>query len=283
MSKILKSVMTFLIAVPALSLALPAQDKTEIIEKSFRTDASRPAVLEFRDVDGRLILSPSDEAAISVRIRKEVKTRDAKRAARLFRDTKVELEQRGNTVTVRIRYPRFRGLFFWLRDSARVKVVSEIRVPAGAQVKAELVDGPVRGDNLEANVAVDIVDGDVRFDGLKGTVRVDSVDGDTEVSGDIKSLDLKSVDGDIRVALSPGSAMSEDWKIRTTDGDVTVYLPESFSAEMEIRKGDGRLETDWPVESRKGLSRHTFNATIGSGGRLLSIRTVDGRVTLKRK
>jgi len=282
MNKSLKRTLAILIPFLAFATALSAQDNSELIEKSFRTDASRPAVLEFRDVDGQLILTPSADEFLSVRIRKEVRARDDKRAQQLLRDTKVELEQRDNTVTIRIRYPRFRGLFFWLRESARVRVVSEIKVPAGVRIKAELVDGSIRGDNLRADLDVEVVDGDVRLDGLSGTVRIDSEDGDTEISGEIIGLDLKSVDGDIRINLSPGSAMGEDWRIRTTDGDADIFFPEDFAADLEVRKGDGRLHSDWPL-IEKGPTKKTLSGRIGPGGRLLSIRTTDGRITLRRR
>ena len=283
MNKPMQRGLAVLIAVLAFSLALPAQDKTEVIEKSFRPDGSRPAVLEFHDVDGRLILSPSADGTLSVRILKAVKVRDAKRAERLLRDTKVEIDQRGDTVTVRIRYPRFRGFFFWLSDSARVKVTSEIAVPAGVRIKADLVDGSIRGDNLEADLDLEIVDGDIRLDGLKGSVRAGSVDGGILVAGDIKGLDLKAVDGDIRVDLSPGSVMDEGWRIRTTDGDVDIILPEGFAADMEIQKGDGRIQTEWPLTTVKRLTRKTLSGKIGAGGQVFAVRTVDGHITLKKK
>lgn len=283
MNKLTQRGLPVFIAVLAFSLALPAQDKTEVIEKSFRPDGSRPAVLEFHDVDGRLILTPSTDGTISVRIRKEIMARDAKRAERLLRDTKVEIDERGNTVTVRIRYPRFRGLFFWLSDSSRVKVTSEISVPAGIRVEADLVDGSIRGDDLQADMDLEVVDGDIRLDGLKGSVRAVSVDGEIRVSGNIKSLDLKAVDGDIRVNLSPPSIMAEGWRIRTTDGDVDIILPDGFAAEMEIQTGDGHIQTDWPLTKAKRLTRKTLSGKFGAGGHVFGVRTVDGNITLRRK
>ena len=283
MNKVILRTLAVFITFLALSLALPAQDKTEVIEKSFRPGGSRPAVLEFHDVDGRLILTPSADGILSVRIRKEIKVRDAKRAERLLRETKVEIDERGGTVTVRIRYPRFRGLFFWLSDSSRVKVTSEISVPAGIRVKADLADGSIRGDNLQADMDLKVVDGDILLDGLKGSVRAVSVDGEIRVSGEIKHLDLKAVDGDIRVDLSPPSVMGGGWSIRTTDGDVEVILPDGFAAEMEIQKGDGRLQTDWPLTTVKRLTRKTLSGKIGAGGRTFSIRTTDGDITLTKK
>lgn len=283
MSRLWKRSLIVLCAFLAFSPAFPAQDKTELVEKSFRMDGTSQAVLDFHDVDGRLILTSSPDSTISVRIRKELKGRDSKRAERLLRDTKVEIDQRGNTVTVRIRYPRFRGLFFWMSNRSQVKVTSEIAVPAGAKVKADLVDGSVRGDTLQGDIEVDVVDGDVQLDSLKGTVRVDSTDGDTQVSGEIKGLDLKSIDGNIRADLAPGSAMSGDWKIKTTDGDIDILLPEGFAAEMQIRKSDGRLRTDWPLTTPKGLSKRNIEGVIGAGGRVFSIRTIDGDVTLRKR
>ena len=283
MNKSLQRGPAVLIAVLAFALILPAQNKTEVIEKSFRPDPSRPSVLEFHDVDGRLILSPSADGAISVRIRKEVRVRDDKRAERLLRDTKVEIGERGNTVTIRIRYPRFRGLFFWLSDSARVKVTSEIAVPPGVRIKANLVDGSIRGDNLEADLDLEVVDGDIQLDGLKGSVRAGSVDGGIRVAGDIKGLDLKAVDGDIQVDLSPPSVMAESWRIRTTDGDVDIRLPDGFAADMEIRKGDGRIQTEWPLTTVKRLTRKTLSGRIGAGGRVFEVRTVDGQIALRKK
>jgi hypothetical protein len=267
----------------ALSLALPAQERTENIEKSFRTEGSRPAVLEFHDVDGRLLLSPSADGSISVHVRKEVKVRDAKRAERLLRDTKVEIDQRGNTVTVRVRYPRFRGLFFWLSDSSRVKVTSEISVPTGARVRADLVDGSIRGENLQADMDLGVVDGDIWLGGLKGSIKAGSVDGAISVQGEIKDLDVKAVDGDVRIDLSSASIMGRDWSIRTTDGDVDLVLPAGFSAEMKIQTGDGRIQSEWPLTADKTGSRKKVSGRIGAGGPVFSVRTVDGHVTLKKK
>lgn len=275
----------FIFCLPLLALQVPllAQEKSETIEKSFRMDAARPAALEFHDVDGNLYLSPSADNTMAVRIKKEVRSRDGKRAERLLRETKVAIDQHGNTLSIRIKYPRFRGFFFWLTDNQRVKVTSEISVPANTRIKADLVDGSISGDGLQGDLDLEIVDGDIRLSQLRGTIKVNAVDGQINVSGDMKGLELQSVDGDIRVSLSPGSAMAKDWEIRTVDGDVEISLPADFSADLGVQTSDGRIETDFPLDVTKGITKKKLSGKLGGGGFLFSIRTTDGRVSLRKK
>ena len=271
------------LAVAALSLGLFAQVPAETFDKVYRLDATRPMALEFHDVDGRLRLTPSPDATVSVKVTKETKTRDAKRAERLLRDTKVEVEQRGNTLVVRIRYPRFSGIFFWLGDYNRVKVSSEITVPAGALVKASLVDGSILGENMRGEFDLRVVDGDIRLDRVAGDVKANATDGTIVVAGDFRNLSLRSVDGDIIVHPSAASVMASNWDIRTVDGDVEAVLPEGFAAEVAIQTGDGRLNSDYPASPLKRSGRKHYAFTIGSGGKTFDIRTTDGDITLRKR
>jgi hypothetical protein len=283
-----------------LGHSLAAQTKEETIDKVFRVDPGQPAEMDFRDVDGRLHLYPSAEGTITVKITKEARVRDSRRAENLLRETKVEISQSGNAVTVRVRYPRIRGIFFWLRDSGRVNVSSEIGIPARTRVKAELVDGSILGDDLEGNIALKAVDGDIRLvrprgitranavdgritiDGAFGNIQAETVDGRIEVSGTLQALDLRTIDGDVRVKVASGSAMEEDWRIRTTDGDIDLSLPAEFSAEFSLQTGDGRITTDIPLVASGAVLRREMRGRLNSGGRLFSIRSVDGDIAIRK-
>jgi DUF4097 and DUF4098 domain-containing protein YvlB len=274
-----------ILCLPVLFMNIPllGQGKSEVIEKVFQMDASRPAELEFLDVDGNLYLSPSADSSISVRIKKDVKIRDARRAERILRETKVELHHQGNFLKIRIRYPRFKGIFFWLSDTQRVKVVSEISVPVNSRVKAHLVDGSIYGEGLQADLDLNIVDGDIRLTEIKGTARIHDVDGKIHISGDLKDLHLRSVDGDIRVNLSQASVMEKDWDIRTVDGDVDVTVPADFSADVSLQTEDGRVETEVPLLTTKETFRKKLTGKLNNGGFLFSIRTTDGRISLRKQ
>jgi hypothetical protein len=176
--------------------------------------------LEFHDVDGNLTFSPSGDNTIRIKIKKEIRSHNARRAERLFRDTTVDFSQNGNSLVIRIRYPHWRGFFFWIGDFQRVKVTSEIFLPENSRLKVDLVDGEVRGSGLKGEMNLKTVDGDIRLSQIQGTIQAkttdgeidfkdidgrvlaDTVDGRMAIAGALKELRLKSTDGDIRVDCS---------------------------------------------------------------------------------
>lgn len=277
---ILLITVTAAVLIAAAGFSLPAQGQVETIEQTYRMDPGKPAELVFKDVDGLLVLRPSSDGAISVKVRKEALTKDAKRAERLLRETTVDISQKGNAVSVRVRYPRLRGIFFWVNDLGRIKVVSEISIPAGTRVRADLVDGSISGDGIRADAILDVVDGDIRLDGFAGRLDAEAVDGRITVSGELRGLRLRTIDGDVRIDAAPGSAMSDAWSIRTVDGDIDLALPPGFSADLSIQ-GDGRLETLIPLEGSGRTRGRKLTARIGGGGKPLELRTGDGRIRIR--
>ncbi len=289
------------LATLALPSFLAAQEKSEVIEKTFPVDISKPVSLEFHDVDGNLIFSPSGDNTIRVKIKKEVRSSSARRAERLFRETTVDFSQNGNSLAIHIRYPRWRGFFFWFGNSQRVKVTSEIFLPENSSLNVDLVDGDVHGSGLKGELNLKTVDGDIRLSQIQGTIQAETTDGDIDfkdiggrvqadtvdgrigIAGDIKELRLKSTDGDIRVDCFSSSVMEKNWEIRTGDGDVELSLPGNFSADLSLQTGDGRIRTEIPVAMTKEISKNRLSGKLNNGGLLLSIKTVDGDIFLRAR
>jgi hypothetical protein len=279
-NRILIALAALAVVLPAAAFSLPAQNQTETVEQIYRMDPGKPIDLVFRDVDGLLVLRPSADDTISVKVRKEALTKDAKKAERLLRETVVSLEQRGNEVSVRVRYPRLRGIFFWVSDMGRMKVVSEIAVPAGTRVRADLVDGSISADGIRGDLNLETVDGDIRIEGFAGRLEAGTVDGRIAVSGELGGLRLDAIDGDIRIEAAPGSAISDAWTVRTVDGDIDLALPPGFSADLTVQ-GDGRLETLIPLEGSNRTRGKKLTARIGGGGKPFSLKTTDGRIRIR--
>ncbi len=84
--------------------------------------------------------------------------------------------------------------------------------------------------------------------------------------------------------------MSQGWSVRTRDGRVTVELPSGFAAELDAHTGDGRIHADLESSggnTRRGIrdrrERRDFTARLGQGGRLFTIRTGDGSVSIRQR
>ena len=185
-------------------------------------DPGKPTELIFRDVDGLLVLRPSSDNTISVKVRKEALTKDAKRADRLLRET-ASTSIRGGTRSrsgsaIPASGASSSGSATW--DGSRSCPRSPF--PAGTRVRADLVDGSISGDGVRADMKLDVVDGDIRLEGFAGRLDAGTVDGRITVSGELRGLRLETIDGDVRIEAAPGSIMSDDWMVRTIDGDIDL-------------------------------------------------------------
>lgn len=299
MKKIISLLFLLFLFIPLYSL--PAlQEKVEFYEKTFPIDSATPVFLEFRDVDGNLFFSPSDENQVRIRVKKEIKTRNGQRAEELLKETKVEVSQRGNHIAIQIQYPKFRGIFFWLSDYQRIRVSSEITLPHSSRLFCRLVDGSIHGQALkgeidlktvdgsidltqvQGSVKTETVDGRISLRAVEGNIQAETVDGDIIVSGQINRLELRTVDGDIEVTLSPLSSMERPWRLTTVDGDVDLLLPADFSAELFLQSGDGHIQCEFPLTTTGILSKRKISGKLNKGGPLLSIKTGDGDIVLRK-
>src|SRR5919199_101559 len=68
----------------------------------------------------------------------------------------------------------------------------------------------------------------------------------------------------------------------TVNGSVTAELPAKFDAELELETVNGNLRTDYPLTVTGRLDPHHIRGTIGSGGRRLRLKTVNGSIELRK-
>jgi len=66
------------------------------------------------------------------------------------------------------------------------------------------------------------------------------------------------------------------------NGSLTVSLPESASTEVKARTVNGDISTDFPLTVRGRMVGRKLDGTLGSGGRSLSLETVNGSIALRK-
>jgi DUF4097 and DUF4098 domain-containing protein YvlB len=141
-----------------------------------------------------------------------------------------------------------------------VKVEFTVRVPAGSNLAAKTVNGDVQATDLDGRVDIRTVNGSVEFN--------------TQSTGA-----AKTVNGSIT-----GKLGRADWtdtiELETVNGSITLDLPASTDADVDARTVNGRIESTLPLTLRE-FSKRTLKGTLGSGGRGLSLGTVNGSITLK--
>jgi DUF4097 and DUF4098 domain-containing protein YvlB len=128
-------------------------------------------------------------------------------------------------------------------------------------------------NTVNGGITVDDVLGDIEFSATNGGVSL------TEVGGTVSG---RTTNGGLKVQLSGTQWDGEGLDVRTTNGGITLVLPEDFNAELESATTNGGITVDFPVTVSGRINRR-LQTTLGSGGPLLRAITTNGGVTIKKR
>jgi TolA-binding protein len=181
------------------------------------------------------------------------------------------------------------------RESARAReLVGQVQVQAGGgRVYANGPDN-LRRENWSVSYRINVprkndldlrasnggitivnVTGNMRFDTTNGGVKLQDIGG--RVNGETRN-------GGLNVTLSGDRWDGEGLDVETSNGGVTLNLPDNYNAELETRTVNGGLRIDFPITVQGELTgRRGLTTTLGSGGPLVRVRTTNGGVKISRR
>jgi hypothetical protein len=142
------------------------------------------------------------------------------------------------------------------------RVEFTVRVPAGVNLIAKTVNGDVSSDRIGGNVHASTVNGGI----------------DVAAAGYVKAT---TVNGGIEASLGSGDWQG-DLEFSTVNGSIDLTLPAGVGANVKASTVNGSFDTDFPLTVQGRFGPKQISGTIGSGGRDLSISTVNGSVRLRR-
>jgi hypothetical protein len=115
--------------------------------------------------------------------------------------------------------------------------------------------------------------GESRFTTENGGVTLDDLSG--QVVGTTRN-------GGVHVRLSGARWEGAGLDVETINGGVTLAVPASYSAALEVHTQNGGIRTDIPMTVQGRVDRE-LRTTLGSGGPLLKLRTVNGGVRINAR
>jgi hypothetical protein len=204
----------------------------------------------------------------------EVRVRATKTARRSDTDdVRMVVLEHGNGVTLCALYPSPRGRQAnecTAGSGGRMNVQNndvsvhwEVQVPRGVHLTARTVNGAIQATGLASNVTATTVNGGVQV-ATSGIARATTVNG--------------------RIQAQLGrSDWNNDLEFETTNGSVVVTVVGDLNAHVSASTVNGSIETDFPLEVRGRFTNRRINGTVGSGGRSLSMSTVNGSIELRRQ
>jgi DUF4097 and DUF4098 domain-containing protein YvlB len=142
-------------------------------------------------------------------------------------------------------------------------------------------DGNIEVNNAKGKLDLESGDGKVECHHVEGELKAETKDGDVRIEGVFSALEVKTGDGKIDAVVSQGSKMNSGWSAISGDGNVTVSLPEGFSADLDAHTGDGHINVDFPVTVQGSVRENEIRGKVNGGGQNLEIRSGDGNITLR--
>jgi hypothetical protein len=220
--------------------------------------------IEVRGINGDVRAEPSSGSEVEVTAVKSARRSDPK-------EVEIRVVEHGNGVTICAVYPSTdpgspnecspEGGQMNVRNND-VEVQFRVRVPQGVRFSGRTVNGGIETGALGSDVDAKTVNGSIVVSSA-GVARA------------------KTVNGSITASL--GRA---DWsgplEFKTVNGAITLDLPSDTSADVRAETLNGEISTDFPLTILGRISRRHLNGTIGSGGRELSLKTVNGSIRLRR-
>jgi hypothetical protein len=149
------------------------------------------------------------------------------------------------------------------RKNYQWNVSYEVFVPRRADLSLQTQNG---------GISISEVNGKIDFNALNGGVSLKRVGGDVRGS---------TTNGGLSIELSGDRWDGEALDVSTTNGGVTMSIPENYSANLQTGTVNGSVNVDFPVTVQGRISKQVA-LNLGSGGALVKAMTTNGGVRLKR-
>jgi len=245
----------------ALALAIPAMAAEETFDWAGRVAAGQ--AVEIKGVNGGIEAEGTGGSEITLRATKKGRKSDPS-------EVKIEVVEHDGGVTICAVYPaKGRPNECTPGPGGRMKVEKndvsvrfQVKVPAGVRFIGRTVNGGISARGIEAEAEAHTVNGGIEVEAA-GLTTAETVNGGIEATVDRAGWD-------------------EPVTLKTVNGAISVSLPGDAAANVEAKTVNGDIETDFPLTVQGKFGRRKLNGTIGGGGPVLQMETVNGAIALKK-
>jgi hypothetical protein len=254
------------IALTAAALTIIAVPAAAQDEWSWSGTVAPGRTIEVKGVNGAIRAVPADGREVQVQVTKRARRDDPE-------EVRMVVLEHANGVTICAVYPHQRNrepnectAGEGGRNNVQnndVTVEWEVRVPRGVNLVARTVNGGIEATRLSGNVVARTINGGI----------------EVSTAGIAQAY---TVNGSIDATLGT-SDWNDEIAFRSTNGSVVVGFTGALNARVDAATVTGDIETDFPLEVRGRFMNRRLSGTVGSGGRLLSIETTNGRIELRRR
>jgi hypothetical protein len=181
------------------------------------------------------------------------------------------------------------------RDEARARgMAGAVQVQAnGGQVTAT---GPDTADEewwsvgyrirvpRQNDLQLSARNGGITVANVTGAITFDTVNGGVQLSDLGGRVNGRTRNGGVKVTLGGNQWDGEGLDVETSNGGVTIAVPEAYNAQLETRTVNGGFRSELPLTLSGELSpRRGISTTLGAGGAPVRVRTTNGGVRIEQR
>jgi hypothetical protein len=180
------------------------------------------------------------------------------------------------------------------REEDARRLASEVQVQAGSGRVSSTGPSPGRREwwsvSYRINVPrrndldLDANNGGITISGVEGTIRFNTTNGGVnlrDLGGDVRG---ETRNGGLTVTLNGDRWNGEGLDVQTSNGGVTLSIPDGYNAELSTRTVNGGFRSDIPMTIQgELLPRRGIQTTLGSGGPPISVRTTNGGLRINKR
>ena len=138
---------------------------------------------------------------------------------------------------------------------------------------------------MMGNLHIKSGDGRVKITNAAGAIEARTSDGNLTVDGLFHAVALHTSDGTLDVSLREGTQLGGASTIQSSDGSVTIRVPQNFAADLNVHTSDGHVDCALPFTTDHYESDenhgHELRGKINGGGTPLTVHTSDGNVKIE--
>jgi DUF4097 and DUF4098 domain-containing protein YvlB len=139
-----------------------------------------------------------------------------------------------------------------------------VHVPRSSDLSGETHNGPIGVHGVRGRMELRAENGPLSLD---------------DVGGDVRG---RTQNGPLTVRLTGTRWVGEGLDAETTNGPVTIEIPDDYSARLETGTVNGPMRVDFPITVQGRLNRR-IETTLGSGGATIRAVTTNGPMVLRRR
>jgi DUF4097 and DUF4098 domain-containing protein YvlB len=133
-----------------------------------------------------------------------------------------------------------------------------------------------------SNLTLKTHNGGVSIADVRGQIEFDALNGGVSLKRLAGSVKGHTVNGGLSIELTGNRWDGNGLDVKTTNGGVSMTIPENYSARLETSTVNGGMKIDFPITVQGKIERE-ISTDIGSGGTTIRATTTNGGVTVKRK